>query len=266
VQSTDIQKMLADVRGFLLDMDGTVYLGDRLIEGADVFLRRVAQSGRSAQFLTNNSSRNAAHYQQKLARMGIEVRREQILTSGQAAADVIKRLYPGARVWVLGNDYLKEELAEHGVTVVDSRPDVVLAGYDNTLTYRKLCEFCDYVRAGLPYIATHPDFNCPVDGGFEPDLGSMMALVEASTGRKADRIAGKPEEDLVLLAQRRGGHARERLCMCGDRLYTDIAFGKRHGMLTVLVLTGEAKREDIAAAQHPPDIVVEGLGALARYL
>jgi HAD superfamily hydrolase (TIGR01450 family) len=142
----------------------------------------------------------------------------------------------------------------------------VLAGYDNTLTYQKLVEVCDYVRAGLPYIATHPDFNCPVEGGFEPDLGSFMALIEASTGRKADRVAGKPEVELILSAQKRLGAERNEIAMCGDRLYTDIAAGKKHGLLSILVLSGEAKEEDIPKAAYKPDIVVPKLSSLNAFL
>ena len=262
----DIRAQLSGIRGFLLDMDGTVYLGNRAIEGTHAFLEAVERTGRKFLFVTNNSSHNAAYYVQKLGRMGIESDRQRILTSGLAAADYLMRTHPAARVWVLGNDYLKQELAEQGVCVVNARPDVVLAGYDTTLTYRKLCEFCDYVRAGLPYIATHPDFNCPVDGGFEPDLGSFMALVEASTGRKADRVIGKPAIHLVHAAQNRMGVQAGEMAMCGDRLYTDIAAGKMHGLLSILVLTGESKRQDIPAAQYKPDIVVERLADLAECL
>jgi HAD superfamily hydrolase (TIGR01450 family) len=262
----DLKRAMGSIRAFVLDMDGTVYLGDKLIEGSDAFIRTAERTGRAILFLTNNSSRNASYYLQKLGRLGIEVQKEQILTSGQASADFLMRTFTGRRVWVLGNEYLKEELAEAGIRVVDSNPDVLLAGYDTTLTYRKLCEFCDYVRKGLPYIATHPDFNCPVEGGFEPDLGSFMALIEASTGRRADRIIGKPEEDMAKAAENRLGLPPSNLAMCGDRLYTDIAFGKRNGMTSILVLSGETRREDVPKAQYQPDIVAEKLASLTKSL
>ncbi len=261
-----LREALQGIRAFLLDMDGTVYLGQKLIEGSDAFLKKAEQTGRKILFVTNNSSHNAAYYIEKLGRMGISAKKEQVLTSGQAAADFLQRLYPNKRVWVLGNEYLLEELREHGINVVDNRPDMLLAGYDTTLTYKKLCEFCDYVRDGLPYFATHPDYNCPVEGGFEPDLGSLMALIEASTGRKADRIIGKPEADMALAAQHRLQMKPNELAMCGDRLYTDIAFGKRNGMMSILVLSGEAKEEDIPSAQFPPDYTVQNLAELIEYL
>ena len=193
-------------------------------------------------------------------------KKSKVLTSGQAAADLITRLHPNKRVWVLGNEFLKEELNSQGIDVVETDPDILLAGYDTTLTYKKLCVFCDYVRKGLPYYATHPDYNCPVEGGFEPDLGSFMALIEASTGRKADRIIGKPEMDMVLAAQHRLGLQASQFAMCGDRLYTDIPFGKRNGLLSILVLSGEAKQEDVASAEYPPDIVIPKLADLIPYL
>ncbi len=261
-----LRETLRPIRAFLLDMDGTVYLGERLIEGTVEFLEKLQQTGRKFLFVTNNSSHNAAYYQQKLGRLGIRAEKEQILTSGQAAADLICRTHPNKRVWVLGNEFLIEELNSQGINVVESNPDILLAGYDTTLTYKKLCIFCDYVRKGLPYYATHPDFNCPIEGGFEPDLGSFMALIEASTGRKADRIIGKPEMDMVLAAQHRLGLQPSQFAMCGDRLYTDIPFGKRNGLLSILVLSGEAKQEDIASAECPPDIVMPKLADLIAYL
>ena len=261
-----LREALKNVRGLLLDMDGTVYLGQKLIEGSDTFLKKAEQTGRKILFVTNNSSHNAAYYIEKLGRMGILAQKEQVLTSGQAAADFLHREQPNKRVWVLGNEYLLEELREQGIHVVNDHPDVLLAGYDTSLTYRKLCDFCDYVRDGLPYFATHPDYNCPVEGGFEPDLGSLMALVEASTGRKADRIIGKPEAGMALAAQHRLQMQPSELAMCGDRLYTDIAFGKRNGMTSILVLSGEAKREDIPSAEYPPDYTVQNLADLTEYL
>ena len=264
----DAQTMerIADIDCFLLDMDGTIYLSDVLIDGAIAFLQAVEAAGKSYLFLTNNSSRNAAYYQQKLSRLGIEVPLCKILTSGQAAGNYLCRVYPQKRVWVLGNEYLKEELTRMGVQVVEENPEVVLVGYDNTLTYEKLCDCCDYVRSGLPYIATHPDFNCPVHGGFVPDLGSFMMLIEGSTGRKADVVVGKPEWEIIEAACARTGVTPARMAMCGDRLYTDIAAGKRHGLLSILVLTGESKCEDIATAQYAPDFVLQRLGDLAPVL
>ena len=139
----------------------------------------------------------------------------------------------------------------------------MVLGFDTTLTYEKLVKLCDFVLEGLPYIATHPDINCPVEGGFIPDIGAMMALVESSTGRAADVIVGKPYPPIVKAIVEKTGFAADEIIMVGDRLYTDIALGAA-GLGTVLVLSGEAKLEDLLSAPHQPDLVVENLEELHR--
>jgi len=152
------------------------------------------------------------------------------------------------------------------VTMGADHPDYVLIGFDTTLTYAKLTRVCDLVRAGLPYIATHPDFNCPTETGFIPDIGATIAYVQASTGRRPDVVIGKPNEGIVDAALARTGLRREALAMVGDRLYTDIATGARFGMTSILVLTGEASRADAEAFDPKPDLIVERLSSLIEYL
>ena len=265
-RGTDIRKRLSAVRGFLLDMDGTLYLGERLIEGSLEFLEKARNTGRSVLFLTNNSSKSAEMYVEKLTRLGIPPAFRQVLTSGQAAGQYALKRFPGRRAFLLGNDALRDELTAMGVTVDPERPDYVLIGFDTTLTYAKLTRVCDLVRAGLPYVATHPDFNCPTDGGFIPDIGATIAYVEASTGRRPDVVIGKPNAGIVDAALARTGLRREELAMVGDRLYTDIATGARFGMTSILVLTGEASRADAEAFEPKPDLMVERLASLIEYL
>ena len=245
---------LTDVKCFLLDMDGTFYLGDRLLEGSLDFIKAVVDSGRDYLFLTNNSSHNAAHYVKKLARMGLSVSRDKVLTSGQATAMKMVKLYPGKKAFVLGNEFLFEELAEYGVSIDQERPDYVIIGYDTTLDYAKMTAVCDFVRAGLPYIATHPDFNCPTETGFAPDIGAIIAFIEASTGRRPDLIIGKPYVGIVEAALERTGLRADQLAMVGDRLYTDIETGLQHGMTAILVMTGETTEDMLAASATVPDL------------
>lgn len=263
--STQLER-LAHTDCFLLDMDGTFYLTDQIIDGSLDFIDAVRKAGKRFLFLTNNSSHNADFYVERLRKMGCDVQKEDIMTSGQAAAGMLNRLHPNKPTYVLGNDYLKKELQEFGVNVVEEGFEVLLGGFDTTLTYEKLTVFCDGVRDGLPYYATHPDFNCPVPGGFIPDLGAFMALIEASTGRKADAIAGKPELEIIRAAEERTGIAKERMAMCGDRLYTDIAAGARHGLLSILVLTGESRVEDIATAEFAPNLTFGRLADMIEFL
>ena len=257
---------IQDVRCFLLDMDGTFYLAENLIPGSLDFIRRVEKTGRDFLFLTNNSSHNADFYVQRLKRMGLNVGREKVLTSGEATAAVLKEKYPGKRAFVLGNEFLLEEMREAGVTVDQTAPEIVVVGYDTTLDYKKMTAVCDFVRAGLPYIATHPDFNCPTETGFAPDIGAIMAFIEASTGRRADLVVGKPHTGIVQAALRRTGLAVGQLAMVGDRLYTDIETGLKSGMLSILVMSGETTPEMLAAYPHKPDLVFDRLAEMIPLL
>ena len=257
---------IQDVRCFLLDMDGTFYLGENLIPGSLDFIRRVEETGRDFLFLTNNSSHNADFYVQRLARMGLNVGREKVLTSGEATAAVLKEKYPGKRAFVLGNEFLLEEMREAGVTVDQTDPEIVVVGYDTTLDYKKMTAVGDHVRAGLPYIATHPDFNCPTETGFAPDIGAIMAFIEASTGRRADLVVGKPHTGIVQAALKRTGLAVDQLAMVGDRLYTDIETGLKSGMLSILVMSGETTPEMLAAYPNKPDLVFERLAEMIPLL
>ena len=245
---------LSDVKCFLLDMDGTFYLGGQLIDGSLDFIRKVVDSGRDFMFLTNNSSHNAEFYVKKLAGMGLSIDRRRVMTSGEATCEKLHELYPGKRAFVLGNDFLKAEFAEAGIPVDEAHPDIVVIGFDTSLTYAKMQAVCDFVRAGLPYVATHPDFNCPTETGFMPDIGAIMAFIEASTGRRPDLIVGKPHTGIVEAVLRRTGLSVGELAMVGDRLYTDIETGLRSGMLSILVMSGETTEEMLAASGTKPDL------------
>jgi len=245
---------ISDVKCFLLDMDGTFYLGGRLIEGSLEFIEKVRATGRDFMFLTNNSSHNANFYVQKLERMGLSIDRSRVLTSGEATCAKLQQLYPGKRAFVLGNEYLVEEFHEAGISVDMERPEIVVIGFDTTLDYGKMQAVCDFVRAGLPYIATHPDFNCPTETGFMPDIGAIMAFIEASTGRRPDLIVGKPHTGIVEAVLKRTGLKVGELAMVGDRLYTDIETGLRSGMLSILVMSGETTEAMLAQSPTKPDL------------
>lgn len=255
------------IRGFLLDMDGTFYLGGRLLPGARDFFDYARAAGIPLLFLTNNSSRHRDAYAAKLAGMGVDVSPDEVFTSGEATARYLRARWPqGAPIALFGTPDLEQTFRDFGFTLALDDPAVVVLGYDKTITYQKLVVLCDLVRAGLPYIATHPDYNCPVPGGFEPDIGAIMALVEASTGRKADVIVGKPHAPIVEMAARKLGLPVEALCMVGDRLYTDIAMGQTAPLHTALVLSGETRREDLAGSPYQPDYVFENLAGLLQAL
>lgn len=251
----DRENLLAQVACFALDMDGTIYLGEQWIDGAKVFLERIEATGRSYVFVTNNSSKNASVYVEKLARMGLSVGEEKIVTSGQAAIYYLQRHFPGKKVFLLGNELLREEFTQAGIRLEENDPEVVVTAFDTSLDYRKMCRVCDFVRAGLPYLATHPDYNCPTEDGFIPDAGAIHAFIHASAFRYPDRVIGKPNEDIIEYLTTRVNTERSRIAMVGDRLYTDIAAGRNHGLKSVLVLSGEASMEDAERSEVKPHLL-----------
>lgn len=255
----DAEGMLSQIRCFALDMDGTIYLGEQWIDGAKEFLQRIEETGRNYVFVTNNSSKNADIYVEKLHRMGLYVTAEKIITSGQATIYYLQKHYPGARVFLLGNALLQEEFMQAGIRLEEEQPDVVVTAFDTSLDYRKMCKVCDYVRAGLPYLATHPDYNCPTETGFIPDVGAIHAFIHASAFRYPDRIIGKPNEDIIEYLTSRVNTKREETAMVGDRLYTDITAGRKNGLKSILVLSGEASMEDVRTSDVLPHMIFESV-------
>lgn len=266
VINEDRNHILAGVKCFALDMDGTIYLGEQWIEGALAFLRKIEDTGRNYVFVTNNSSKNAAVYVEKLRRMGLEAGEDRIVTSGQATIYYLQRHYPGAKVYLLGNPLLQEEFIRAGIELEEVHPDVVVTAFDTSLDYRKMCRVCDHVRAGLPYLATHPDYNCPTETGFIPDAGAIHAFIHASAFRYPDRIIGKPNEDIIEYLATRVRTPREQIAMVGDRLYTDIAAGRNNGLKSVLVLSGEATMEDVEHSDVQPHLIFHSVKELAEAL
>ena len=235
-----VKRPLADIRAFLMDMDGTVYLGHRLLPGAKAFFRRLDRRRIPYLFFTNNSSADRTLYRDKLAGLGLEVAADRIITSGEATALYLTTSTPHRRVFVLGTPSLERELADAGLTLADRRVDAVVLGFDKTLTYAKLETACHLLRRGAAFVATHPDLVCPTERGPIPDCGSMIALLRKATGARPTIV--------------------------GDRLYTDMRMGRRARLTTVLVLSGETKEEDLREARDRPDYVFPSIRELAREL
>lgn len=264
--NTDPEQILKRIQCFALDMDGTIYLGEQWIDGARDFLQKVEQLGKRYVFLTNNSSKNPAVYVNKLHRMGLEVTQDQIVTSGQATIYYLQKHFPGKKVFLLGNELLKKEFEQGGIQLEEENPDVVVVGFDTTLDYVKLCKVCDFVRAGLPYLSTHPDYNCPTENGFIPDAGAIHAFIHASAFRYPDRIIGKPNGDIVDYLMDRIKLPKDEVIMIGDRLYTDVAAGRNNGLYSMLVLSGEATMEDVAKSEIEPHLIFDSVKEIIPYL
>ncbi|MDR3298596.1 MAG: HAD-IIA family hydrolase, partial [Candidatus Accumulibacter sp.] len=244
------------------DLDGTVYLGDRPIQGTIDFVKRnLAQ--REIVFLTNNTSKNLDDYVKKLAKFDIRVGLEKILSPLLPLIDYLRE-HELRHIYPVGNSsfqtYLKERLPDIDFTCGDACQAVVLA-YDTELTYRKLAESCLLLqRPQVRFLSTHPDLVCPSAQGPLPDTGSFVKLYEAATGRLPEAVFGKPSTLILSSVLKR--FRREEMVMVGDRLSTDKALAENAGIDFILVLSGEAKREDLPGLARQPTLVVNDLGAL----
>lgn len=256
---------LKDVKLFVLDMDGTVYLGNNLIDGALDFIHKVEESGRNYIFFTNNASRVPSFYKEKLAKMGLEVEESAVMTAGDVTAQYLKEFYPNKRVYLNGTPLLENSFKEKGINLVDDEPDVAVQSFDTTLTYEKLDKICRFVRNGVPFVATHMDTNCPTEDGFMPDCGAMCDLIASSTGVKP-RFLGKPFKETVDMVLDITGFKRDEVAFVGDRIYTDVATGVNNGAKGFLVLTGEADMQTVAESEVEPDCIYDSLFEMSKYL
>lgn len=260
-----MKALLDKVKLFVLDMDGTFYLGDRRIDGALDFIHKVKETGRDFIFFTNNSSKNGSMYIEKLAAMDCPITKDQIMTSGDVTAAYLKSKYPGKKVYLVGTPALEAVFREEGICLTEEKPEVVVIGFDMTLTYEKLERACTYIREGAVFLATHKDINCPTETGFIPDCGAICAAITLSTG-VLPRYLGKPCRETLDMVLQRTGYNKDEIAFVGDRIYTDVATGVNNGALGILVLSGETKRADIAASEVQPDGVFESLKDMLEYL
>lgn len=256
---------LRGLKHFLLDMDGTIYLGPRALPGAADLIDTLRAQNKRFLFFTNNPSKDAAAYASKLAAMGIDVTPGDILTSGEATARYLAKETPHRRVFALGTPSFEEELRREGLTLDDKDPEAVVLAFDTTLTYAKLERACLLLRAGLPYIATNPDRLCPTDYGYIPDCGAIAALLESATER-TPKYVGKPNAEMIRMGLEKLGADTGNTAMVGDRIYTDMEMAFRAGTTSVLVLSGESTATQARAAAQRPDHVFPSVAELARVL
>jgi NagD protein len=247
---------LNEIKFFILDMDGTIYLENDILKGSLDFLAEVEATNRDYIFLTNNSSKNRADYQQKLEQMNINIAAEKIINSGEITASYLAEqgTKQGKKIYLLGTDSLREEMERFGHQIVNEEKnirekadsvDFVVLGFDKTLTYKKLWDAHQLILSGVDYVATHPDLVCPLsEGKTQPDTGAMIELLAASTGKRP-LIVGKPSGLTIDYILKRFDLEKSELAMVGDRLYTDMRMAHDAGITGILVLSGETKREDI---------------------
>ncbi len=235
---------------YIFDMDGTIYLGYNVFPFAIRFINNLRAAGKRVLFFTNNASHTSDFYVQKLSKLGFSPTREEIMTSGDVTIEFLRRHRDGKSVYLVGTDELVESFKDAGINMLtgdEEKADIVVTSFDTTMTYKKMDDACRLVRGGAEYLSTHPDFNCPTETGFIPDSGAIAAFVTASTG-KTPTYFGKPYKETVEMISEATGVSVDKMCIFGDRLYTDIALGKKHGVTAVLVYSGETTPEDVEAA------------------
>jgi HAD superfamily hydrolase (TIGR01450 family) len=253
-------------RGWLFDLDGTVYLGEALLPGAAATIAALRAAGRRVAFLSNKPLFTRADYAAKLTRLGIPTSAGEVVNSSIVLARHLRTLDPGAPVFVIGEPPLIGELRQHGFEVRgDAAVRWVVIAFDRTFDYAKLDTALQAVRRHRArLIATNPDRTCPVEGGEIPDCAGMMAAVEAVTGQAVEVVVGKPSPIMLEVALQTLGVTAGDCVIVGDRLETDIVMGKRLGLATVLVLSGITRAGDPRIAELAPDLVVPGIGALVQ--
>jgi len=266
---SDFPVEIAEKKLFIIDLDGTIYIDDKLIYNAKGFLSNLKAEGREFVFLTNNSSRSKQQYMRKLNSLGLAPREENIFSSNEATALYLTQNFAGKKVLYMGTFDSAKEMKDWGVDILlpfernkDKAIDVAVLAYDTGMTYDKLCVFCLAVRRGIPYISTHPDYNCPSSEGPLPDNGSFIELIKASTGRVPDKIIGKPNHEMIDILCDKFKVEKKDVAVIGDRLYTDIRMGLDNGICSILVLSGETKECDINSSEYRPDFVIENVGKL----
>ena len=256
----DKNEILKSKKLYLFDMDGTLYLGDRLYDFTIELLETLKATGRKYLFMTNNSSKSVEDYIKKLAKLGIPSTREDFITSSQATAYYLKQHHWGQKLYVCGTQSLKRELQMEGFTVTENIDEVecIVMGFDTELTFQKLHDvsYLLLTRESIPYIATNPDYVCPTEFGSVPDCGSVCDMIYNAT-RKRPVVIGKPSPLMPLLAMDQHGYSKEETAVVGDRIYTDVKSGLNAGITGILVLSGESTLQTLAESDVEPHLVLE---------
>ena len=260
------------IRHVALDMDGTIYMGSTLFPCTIPFLEMLRENGIGYSFLTNNPTRSTDDYLKKLEGLGIHTPREAMTTSAVSTIDYIRLHHPEARrLFLLGTPSMVAEFEAAGfescADSADDVPDVIVAAFDMTLQYSRLCRAAWWAAQGIPYIATNPDRVCPTD---QPtvlvDCGSLCRAIEHATGRCPDVVIGKPNPGMLQVIRERYGLRPEEIAMCGDRIYTDVQTALNAGSLGVLVLSGETTLETALASDPQPPVTVRDIGVFGELL
>jgi 4-nitrophenyl phosphatase len=245
-------------------MDGVLYRGSERIPGTAAFLTFLRERDISFVLATNNSTRTREQYVEKLKKMEVMVKPEEILTSAHATAHYLADVAPrGSRVFVIGQDGLREALRTSGFELVEEEAEYVVVGMDFRISYERLAEATLLLRGGAQFVATNPDRTFPSERGIVPGTGALLAFLEAATDKRPT-VIGKPGTAMVEQALASMDADAETTVMLGDRLETDILAGERAGLATLLVLTGVTEEVMLDTAEIQPDLVFTDIGRVHR--
>ncbi len=256
---------LKNKKVFFIDLDGTLKLGDQVIDGSIDFLEMLQRKKKKFFLFTNNSSRTAKQYQEKFSQLGLSVDIENVLVSLQPAITYFRQ-NKIRKIYYVANENVSRYLLKQGFIFEDKSPDAVLLTYDDQVTYDKLKSCSSLVRKGIPYYATHSDVVCPTPDGDIPDIGTFIKLIEMTTGIVPNMVFGKPNKNFLLPILKDLKISPDDAVIVGDRLYTDIILGKNSNICSVLVLSGETKREGYEDSDVRADVIVPNIKELIGYL
>ena len=243
---------------WLFDMDGTVYLGDRLFDGTLDLIENVTANGGKYVFITNNSSKGIDDYLKKVRKMGIKADKDNFYTSVDASASLLKERFGGELIYAQGTKSFTDNLRQEGLNITteyDENVKCVIVGFDTDLTAEKLTNTCKTLLKDVPYYATNPDWVCPTEFGYIPDCGSMCFGIEKATG-KSPVFIGKPNSLMIEEVIKKFNVNKQDTVVIGDRIYTDVAAGVNAGVDTILVLSGETTISVLGESKVKPTFVV----------
>ena len=246
-------------KGFICDMDGVIYHGNRLLPGVKEFVDWLVREDKRFLFLTNSSERSPRELQQKLQRMGLDVSEEHFYTSALATAAFLKSQSPGCSAYVIGAPGLLNALYDVGITMNDVDPDYVVLGESSNYTYDAICKAVHLVQKGARLIGSNSDLTGPTEDGIVPACRALIAPIEMTTGQSAYFI-GKPNPLMMRTGLRLLGVHSQEAAIIGDRMDTDIVAGIETGLDTLLVLSGVTTREELAHYPYRPRLVLDGVG------
>jgi HAD superfamily hydrolase (TIGR01450 family) len=252
---------LKNKKMLFLDLDGTIYLGNELINGAKKFLKDLDSAGVNYYFLSNNSSRSKLDYVKKLSRLGITATLKRIILSTDGVIDFLiqKKVKD---TYIVGTRSMIDMFVHAGINPDSASPEYVVLGFDTELSYEKLKKAALFMLDDIPLLATHPDLVCPTPEGPIPDIGAMLALFEKATGKKAQKIFGKPNVEMVLHIMKKHRVTAKNVAMVGDRIYTDMELANRLGCDFFLVLSGETSAQQASRLKKKPAVVAENVGKI----